>query len=93
MSGNDVVNTWFRLRDQMMRDGLPTGPSAIRPPSLRDACYACALAMRTKDTETTPETIEAFVNGLELGALSALRSAWDERDAWPEASVPPDQST
>jgi hypothetical protein len=77
MSGNDVVNTWFRLRDAMMRDGLPAGPSAIRPPSLRDACYACALAMRTKDTETTPETIEAFVNGLELGALSSLRECWE----------------
>jgi|HubBroStandDraft_4_1064222.scaffolds.fasta_scaffold00038_45 hypothetical protein len=77
---NDIVETWFRLRDQMMREGLPAAPTALRPPSLRDACYASALAMRTKDTETTPETIEAFVNGLELGAISALRRAWDAQE-------------
>jgi hypothetical protein len=59
----------------MVREGLPAGPSAIRPPSLRDACYAYALAQRTA-TGIDEETIESFVNGLELGAMSALRSAW-----------------
>jgi hypothetical protein len=72
---NDIIETWFRLRDRMVREGLPAEASAIRPPSLRDACYAWALAMRTIEG-TTPETIESFVNGLELGALSALREAW-----------------
>lgn len=71
-----VVDNWFRLCDIMLH--IPVGPSERRPPSLRDACYASALAMRT-NSETTPETIEAFVNGLELGAMSALREAWNEK--------------
>jgi hypothetical protein len=75
-AGNDIIETWFKLRDQMMRDGLPAGPSALRPPSLREACYAHTLAMRTK-SDTDVETIEAFVNGLELGAMQALRAAWE----------------
>jgi hypothetical protein len=78
MSDNDVVETWFRLRDWMLREGLPAEATTIRPPSLRDACYAWALAMRTIEG-TTPETIEAFVNGLELGALDSLREAWKAR--------------
>jgi hypothetical protein len=78
IAGNEIIDIWFRLRDQMMRDGTPAAPSALRPPSLRNACYAYALAMRTQ-TETTPETIEAFVNGLELGALSSLRTVWEGR--------------
>jgi ABC-type nitrate/sulfonate/bicarbonate transport system substrate-binding protein len=78
MSQNEIIDTWFRLHDAMFRDGYPN-VTALRPPSLRDACYARVLAARTKDTEATPETIEAFVNGLELGALSALRAAWEKR--------------
>lgn len=76
-TGNEIIDLYFRLRDQMMREGTPVVATALRPPSLRDACYAQALAMRNPNSETTPETIEAFVNGLELGALSALRSAWE----------------
>jgi hypothetical protein len=76
--GDNILATWFRLRDQMMREGLPAAPTALRPPSLREACYAYALAARTL-TETTPETIECFVNGLELGAMAALRAAWEAR--------------
>jgi hypothetical protein len=73
---NDVIETWFRLRDGMfIENKTPTG---ARPPSLRDACYACALAVRS-NADTTPETIESFVNGLELGALLALREAWEAR--------------
>jgi hypothetical protein len=53
-------------------------PSAIRPPSLRDAIYAWVLAQRT-DTETSPETIEAYVNGLEMGCIAALKNAWEEK--------------
>lgn len=74
---SEVVETWFRLRDEMLRSG-PEAASAMRPPSLRDACYAETLAHRTQ-MESTPETIEAFVNGLELGAISALREAWNAR--------------
>lgn len=74
---SEVVETWFRLRDEMLRTG-PEAASAIRPPSLRDACYAEVLAHRTA-TETSPELIESYINGLELGAISALREAWDNR--------------
>jgi hypothetical protein len=68
---NEVLTTWFRLRDAMLRTG-PEAASAMRPPSLRDACYAYALAHRSK-VDTTPEMIESFVNGLELGAMAAIR--------------------
>lgn len=81
---NEIIDTWFRLRDRMLREGTPADGNALRPPSLRDACYASVLAMRNKDTETTPETIEAFVNGLELGAMGALRHAWED---WHEAEA------
>jgi hypothetical protein len=69
---NEVLTTWFRLRDAMLRTG-PEAASAMRPPSLRDACYAYALAHRSK-IDTTPELIESFVNGLELGAMTAIRA-------------------
>jgi hypothetical protein len=73
----NIIDVWFRLRDQMfIEDKTPTG---ARPPSIRDACYAWALAQR-RDTETTPETIEAYVNGLELGAMGALREAWNNKN-------------
>jgi hypothetical protein len=68
---NEVLQTWFRLRDAMLRTG-PEAASAMRPPSLRDACYAYAMAHRSK-IDTTPEMIESFVNGLELGAMAAIR--------------------
>jgi hypothetical protein len=68
---NEVLTTWFKLRDDMLRVG-PQSASAMRPPSLRDACYAFALAHRSK-VDTTPELIESFVNGLELGAMAAIR--------------------
>ena len=72
---NEVIETWFRLRDAMFAN--PQTAVGARPPSLREACYAVTLAQRNKETATTPETIEAFVNGLELGAMMALRTAWD----------------
>jgi len=70
-----LVDIWFRLKDQMIRDGLPEHANAIRPPSLRDAAYAYVLALRT-ETTTTEEVIESFVNGLELGAIGSLKIAW-----------------
>jgi hypothetical protein len=71
-----VIETWFNLRrDMLVYDNKPT---ALRPPSLRDACYAWALAMRSQN-DTSPETIEAYVNGLELGALSAIQQLWKAR--------------
>jgi hypothetical protein len=79
MTGNEIIDTWFRLRDRILSDQKGYEPSSLRPPSLRDACYALALAMRNKDSETTPETIESYVNGLELGAIGALREAWNEK--------------
>jgi hypothetical protein len=69
-----VIDVWFRLRDGMLIEAKT--PSGARPPSLRDACYAYALSLR-RDTQATPETIESFVNGLELGAIFALREAWE----------------
>lgn len=77
MTDNEVVNIYFELRGEMLRTG-PEAASALRPPSLRDACYAYALAHRTQ-MESTPATIESFVNGLELGAISALREAWEAK--------------
>lgn len=79
-----LVDLWFRLKDEMIQHGLPQPSNAIRAPSLRDAAYAHALAMRNAKNPPTPEMIESFVNGLELGALAALRIAWvekKERDA------------
>jgi hypothetical protein len=73
---DNVIDVWFRLRDGMLvEDKTPTG---VRPPSLRDAVYAHVLASRTA-TETDPETVEAFVNGIEIGAMAALRDAWNKR--------------
>ena len=71
-----IIDIWFGLRDAMLINAQT--PVGARAPSLREACYAYALAMRTK-TDCTPETIEAFVNGLELGAMQALRAAWEAR--------------
>ena len=75
LDGN-VIDAWFQLRDGMLIEGKT--PSGARPPSLRDAIYAWALSHRT-DTETTPETIESYVNGVELGAMMALHDAWKKR--------------
>ena len=72
---DQIIDIWFRLRDAM----LATGETAVgaRPPSLRESCYAYALAMRTASI-ASPELVESFVNGLELGAISALRAAWEK---------------
>jgi hypothetical protein len=70
---NEVLTTWFRLRDAMLRTG-PEAASAMRPPSLRDACYAYAIAHQTQ-FGGEPEMIESFVNGLELGAMAAIRES------------------
>lgn len=73
---DDVVPLWFYLRDQMMKEG---GQAInLRPPSLRDACYAATLSHRGEG-RIEPETVEAFVNGLELGALTAIRLVWEDR--------------
>lgn len=76
MSYDSVIDAWFRLAAAM--PSQPTAATALRPPSLRDACYAYTLSIRSA-SETTPETIESFVNGLELGALIALQQAWKKR--------------
>lgn len=83
--GNDIIQTWFALRDEMLRTG-PEAASAIRPPALRDACYAHALAHRTQ-FDTAPATIEAFVNGLELGCILALREVWESAKRPPSPTV------
>ena len=70
-----IIDVWFRLRDGMLIEGKT--PTGARPPSIRDACYAFALSSRT-NSECPPETIEAYVNGLELGAMSAVREAWEK---------------
>jgi hypothetical protein len=77
---DNVIDVWFRLGDltakAYARD--ERSPTVFRPPSLREAIYAWALSQRTM-TEADPETIESFINGVELGAMSALRDAWDKR--------------
>lgn len=77
LDGN-VIDIWFQLRDGMLVGGKT--PTGARPPALRDAIYAYVLSIRNDGAETTPETIEAFVNGVELGAMMALRDAWDKRN-------------
>lgn len=68
---DDIVEVWLDLCRKATL--TPGSPVAWRPPSLRDACYAWALSQRTA-TETDPAMIEAFVNGLELGAISKIRA-------------------
>jgi hypothetical protein len=82
-----LVDIWFRLKDQMIRDGLPEHANAIRPPSLRDAAYAYVLASRSAN-ETSEEVIESFINGLELGAMQALRMAWNQHRTNQIANLP-----
>jgi hypothetical protein len=72
-----IVDVWFRLKDQMIDQSLPQQASAVRPPSLRDAAYAYVLAHRASGILTSEETIESYINGLELGAMAALRPLWD----------------
>lgn len=73
---NEIVETWVRLRKAMLR--APAQAVQLRPPSLRDACYSYCLATRSKN-DASPEIIEAYVNGLELGASLALIAAWEEK--------------
>ena len=82
-----LVDLWFRLRDQMMKTMAAQEGNAIRPPSLRDAAYAYVLASRNAN-ETSEETIEAYVNGLELGAIGALRMAWNQHRTNQIANLP-----
>ena len=82
-----LVDLWFRLRDQMMETMGAQEGNAIRPPSLRDAAYAYVLASRNAN-ETSEETIESFVNGLELGAMQALRMAWNQHRTNQIANLP-----
>jgi hypothetical protein len=74
----NLVDLWFRLKDHMLGT-ITMGAGAgigVRPPSLRDAAYAYMISMANKDNPPLPELTESFVNGLELGAMQALREAW-----------------
>jgi hypothetical protein len=71
-----LIDLWFRLKDQMLETMAAQHGNAIRPPSLRDAAYAYVISMRNADNPPPAEMTEAFVNGLELGALSRLRETW-----------------
>jgi hypothetical protein len=81
MSENDehLIDLWFKLKDRMIERALPQEGQAIRPPSLRDAAYARVMSMRNVANPPPPEMVEAFVNGMELGAMGALREAWELR--------------
>jgi hypothetical protein len=74
-----LVDLWFRLKDHMMKNAAGQPGSAIRPPSLRDAAYAYVVGIKSADNPPSPEMTESFVNGLELGALQALREAWEAK--------------
>lgn len=80
---NEIIETWFGLRHAM----LGGGQSAVgaRPASLREACYALALSMRSAD-RSDPMLIESYVNGLEIGAMSALQAAWKSAQRAPTDS-------
>jgi hypothetical protein len=75
-----LVDLWFRLKEHMTETMGAQEGNAIRPPSLRDAAYAYVVSMRSGENPPEPEMTEAFVNGLELGAMAALREAWDQRN-------------
>jgi hypothetical protein len=74
---NDVVETWFKMRDAMLQGKEGVQAPALRPPSLRYCCYAVLVSQGTFKPGTSTEIIESYVNGLELGALDALRRAWE----------------
>lgn len=80
---DSVIDTWFAMGARVLK--TEAAPQSLRPPSLREAIYAWALAQRPSETMTTPETVESYVNGLELGAMSALRDAWERRHGEKEA--------
>ena len=75
-----IVDIWFQLYSQTMRNLKDTSPLAARPPSLRDICYVYALSSQKDERPANPEMIESYVNGLELGAISALREAWKNKN-------------
>jgi len=75
-SSGALIEGWFALCDLMLVKGQT--PTGARPPSIREMCYAYALSLRGQQ-RCEPETIEAFVNGLELGTISQLRKVWGER--------------
>lgn len=75
MGADPIIDIWLALAAKTMTKGAEEA-NTLRPPSLREACYAYALSVRSK-ADTTPETIEAFVNGLEHGCIFALRKAWN----------------
>ena len=73
MKDDHLIDLWFELRDEMLT--RVEAASATRPPSLRDAAYAYTISVRSQN-DINPQAIEAYVNGLEIGAMAALREAW-----------------
>jgi|HubBroStandDraft_5_1064220.scaffolds.fasta_scaffold181656_3 hypothetical protein len=76
----NVIDVWFELGDLTAKSYArdERSPTIFRPPSLRNAIYAWVLARRT-DAGTSPETVESYVNGIELGSMMALHDAWKKR--------------
>jgi hypothetical protein len=75
-ANEQLVDLWFHLKDHMLETMGAQESNAIRPPSLRDVAYVFLVSMRSSDNPPEPEMTESFINGLELGAIAALREAW-----------------
>jgi hypothetical protein len=72
-----IIDVWFELHNAMWDKQQVGGAPALRPPALREACYIYVVETQAFKAGVDPQTVEAFVNGLELGAMSALRAAWN----------------
>jgi hypothetical protein len=72
-NSDHLLDVWLGMCARTEEEYDRRNAVSLRPPSLRDAAYAYVLSART-DAETTPEMIESFVNGLELGAVAKIRA-------------------
>jgi hypothetical protein len=63
--------------------------ASLADPDHRDSSRARERAVLPgRPNETSEETIESFVNGLELGAMQALRMAWNQHRTNQIANLP-----
>jgi len=73
-----LIDLWFDLRREMFFKAEGVTAGGLRPPSLRDAAYNYAASMSVGPLD--PHMMEAFVNGLEIGAMAKIKELWDKRN-------------
>jgi hypothetical protein len=74
-----LIDLWFDLRKEMFFKAEGANAEGLRPPSLRDAAYNYAASILMV-TPLDPHMMEAFVNGLEIGAMAQIKELWDKRN-------------